>query len=128
MKTDANMISGLFFRLLPVQILLVAVGSVNALIDGAMAGNLIGPIAMAVIGLYAPAIKIIETINAVLLGGSQILCGQFLGKNQIDRTHSVFSLDMSLLLLISVVIFALTVTVGPGAAGAGGSGGNPRSQ
>ena len=107
MKTDANMISGLFFRLLPVQILLVAVGSVNSLIDGAMAGNLIGPIAMAVIGLYAPAIKIIETINAVLLGGSQILCGQFLGKNQIDRTRSVFSLDMSLLLLISVVFTAL---------------------
>ena len=107
MKTDAKMISDLFFRLLPVQILLVAVGSINSLIDGAMAGTFIGPIAMAMIGLYAPAIKIIETINTVLLGGSQILCGQFLGKNQIDRTCSVFSLDMSLLLLISVLFTAL---------------------
>ena len=77
MKTDANMISGLFFRLLPVQILLVAVGSVNSLIDGAMAGNLIGPVAMAVIGLYAPAIKIIETINTVLLGAPRSSADSF---------------------------------------------------
>ena len=103
MKTDSKMISRLFFRLLPVQIFLVAVGSINSLVDGAMAGNYIGPLAMAAIGLYAPAVKIIETINAILLGGSQILCGQFLGKNQIERTCSVFSLDMTLLLIISAV-------------------------
>lgn len=109
MKTDSKMISRLFFQLLPVQILLVAVGSINSLIDGAMAGNYIGPLAMAAIGLYAPAIKIIETINAILLGGSQILCGQFLGKNQIDRTCSVFSLDMTLLLIISAVFTAIGV-------------------
>ena len=45
MKTDTKMISGLFFRLLPVQIMLVAVGSINSLIDGAMAANYIGPAA-----------------------------------------------------------------------------------
>ncbi len=109
MKTDSKMISRLFFQLLPVQILLVAVGSINSLIDGAMAGNYIGPLAMAAIGLYAPAIKIIETINTILLGGSQILCGQFLGKNQIDRTCSVFSLDMTLLLIISAVFTAMGI-------------------
>ncbi len=109
MKTDTKMISGLFFKLLPVQILLVAIGSINSLIDGAMAGHYIGPIAMAMIGLYAPAVKIIETINAVLLGGSQILCGQFLGKNQIDRTRSVFSLDMTVLVLLSAVFTAVSV-------------------
>ncbi len=94
LEADSRMISKLFFRLLPAQILLVAVGSINSLIDGAIAARFIGPLAMAIIGLYAPAIKIIETVNGVLLGGSQILCGQFLGKNQIDRTRSVFSLDM----------------------------------
>ncbi len=101
LKADSRIITKLFFRLLPAQILLVAVGSINSLIDGAMAARYIGPLAMAIIGLYAPAIKIIETINGVLLGGSQILCGQFLGKNLIDRTRSIFSLDMVLIFLIS---------------------------
>ena len=106
MKTDAKMISGLFFRLLPAQILLVAVGSINSLIDGAMAGNAMGPLAMAAIGLYAPFVKIVETVNGVFLGGSQILCGQFLGKNQIERTRGVFSLDMTLMTVLAAVLTA----------------------
>ena len=91
------MIIKLFFSLLPIQILMIAIASVNAIIDGMMASNFIGPDAMAITGLYMPVIKIIETANAVLLGGSQILCGQFLGKNQIDRTRGVFTLDIFLI-------------------------------
>lgn len=107
MQADAKMISKLFFKLLPVQILLVAISGFNSIIDGAMANNFIDPKALTVIGLYLPFVKIIETINAVLLGGSQILCGRFLGKNQIERTRSVFSVDMfvvtSLGLLMSIL-------------------------
>ena len=40
--TDSRIISNMFFRLLPVQIILVAIGSLNNIIDGAMASNLIG--------------------------------------------------------------------------------------
>ena len=107
MKTDARMITRLFFSLLPVQILMVAIGSINSVIDGMMASNFIGPEAMAITGLYMPVIKIIETVNAVLLGGSQILCGQFLGKNQIDRTKGVFTLDITLICTVSLIISAL---------------------
>jgi hypothetical protein len=66
MKTDSKMITKLFFSLLPVQILLVAINSINSIIDGTMASNIIGPDSMAMTGLYAPLIKIIETVNAVL--------------------------------------------------------------
>lgn len=112
MKRRSDMITKLFFRLLPVQILLIAIGSINAVIDGVMASNFIGPDAMTMTGLYMPLIKVVETINAVLLGGSQILCGQFLGKNQIERTKQVFSLDMLLIVSISVV-FTLICLVSP---------------
>ena len=72
---DSKIITRLFFRLLPVQIILVAIGSINSIIDGMIAGKLIGPLALSVIGLYIPVIKLIDTVNAVLVGGSQILCG-----------------------------------------------------
>ena len=104
---DTKMISRLFFSLLPVQIMMVAIGSINSIIDGALASNLVGPLAMAVIGLYMPVTKICETINAVMLGGSQILCGQFLGKNQIERTRNVFSLDMSIVAASALIITAI---------------------
>ena len=103
-SADGKIISRLFFSLLPVQILMVAIGSIDSIIDGTIASNLIGPQAMAVIGLYMPVLKISETINAVMLGGSQILCGQFLGKNQIERTRSVFSLDMTVVVGVSLIM------------------------
>ncbi len=112
LKADSRIISRLFFRLLPAQILLVAVGSINSLIDGAMAARFATEfMPMAVIGLYAPFIKIIETINGVMLGGSQILCGRFLGKNLIDRTRSVFSLDMFVINALAVLMMLLSLFV-----------------
>jgi hypothetical protein len=52
MKKRSDMITNLFFRLLPVQILLLAIGSINSVIDGVMASNFIGADAMTVTGLY----------------------------------------------------------------------------
>ena len=118
MKTDSRMITRLFFSLLPVQILMVAIASINGIVDGMMASNFIGPQAMAITGLYMPLIKIIETVNAVLLGGSQILCGQFLGKNQIDRTRGVFSLDMILITVVSLTMTAVSFII-PGVIASG---------
>ena len=102
MKTDSAIIQHMFFRLLPVQILLVAIGSLNSIVDGAMAGQLLGSFALVATGLFAPLFRITETINTVMLSGASILCGKLLGKNQTERTGNVFSLDILLMLLISL--------------------------
>ena len=115
MKAEDRIISRLFFQLLPVQILLVAVGSINSLIDGAMAGSYIGGTAMAMIGLYTPAIKIIETISTVFMSGSQILCCRFLGKNQMERTQSVFSLNLLMVMIFAVLLTLISLLI-PGVA------------
>ncbi len=109
MTTDSRMITKVFFRLLPIQILMVAIASINGIADGMIASNFIGPEAMAVTGLYMPVTKLIETVNAVLLGGSQILCGEFLGKNQINRTRGIFTLDISRIALFSVIITVVSM-------------------
>ena len=83
-----------FFRLLPVQILLIAIGCLNSVIDGAVASSHLGADAMAVIGLYSPLAKLVDASIAVFLGGTQILCGRFLGKNEVENTQQAFSLDI----------------------------------
>ena len=108
-KSDAKIISRLFFSLLPIQILLLAIGGINSIIDGSIASHSVGSDAMAVTGLYLPVVKVIETINALMLGGSQILCGQFLGKNQIERTRNVFSLDMCVVICVSFFLTAVSL-------------------
>ena len=51
---DDKMIGRLYMRLLPIQIVLVIISGVNNIIDSAFVGNLIGPEAMAVVGLFFP--------------------------------------------------------------------------
>ena len=94
----------LFFRLLPVQILLIAVGCLNSVIDGTVASSAIGPDAMAVLGLYAPVGKCVDALVAVFLGGSQIMCGRFLGRNEVEETQRVFSLDLAVTLGVSCLL------------------------
>ena len=120
---DTKIITRLFFRLLPVQIMLVAIGSINSIIDGAIAGKYIGTVALTVIGLYVPILKIIDSVNAVLTSGSQILCGQFLGKNEIEKTRKVFSLDIALTFCFSMVLSILMLGISDGLASVLGASG-----
>ena len=105
------MVTRTFLRLLPVQIMLVAVASLNSMIDGLVASNCIGPLAMEAIGFYAPIIKLIETVGAVMLGGSQILCGQFFGKNQVRRTSGLFSVNLMTVSAFSVLLMGLCLVL-----------------
>lgn len=61
--------------------IMVATGSINSIIDGAVATNYIAPDAMVSIALFFPIIKLMDALNIMLLGGSQILCGRFMGKD-----------------------------------------------
>ena len=91
-----------FMGLLPVQIIIITVSSINSIIDGVVASRFAGPDALAVIALFLPVVKTLETVNTIFLGGSQILCGQYIGKNKIRQSSSVFSTDMLFTLIIGL--------------------------
>ncbi|MBR6084065.1 MAG: ATP-binding protein [Spirochaetales bacterium] len=100
----SGVISGIFYRLLPVQILLMVLSSINTIIDGLFASNCISLVAMDATGLFAPVNGVISAIGAVMLGGSQILCGNFMGKNQDEATNGVFSLDMVVITVLGAIL------------------------
>lgn len=101
---DSKMITNVFWRLLPVQILIATISSINGIIDATVASNIIGPDAIAATGLFFPLTKILDTVNIVLLGGAQIMCGKMLGKNQVERTKGVFTLDMVVIAIVSIAL------------------------
>ncbi len=94
--SDSRMVTMLLFRLLPVQILLAAVGTVNGIVSGLFAGNFVGEAAMSAIALYSPIRLLMNALSALLFGGSTILCGRYLGRNQQEKIQSLFSLDIFL--------------------------------
>lgn len=95
-----------FFALLPMQIIMTIISSINSIIDGVIASNFVSTSALGVIALFFPVVKGLETINTIFLGGSQILCGQYIGKNQMKKSVSVFSSD-----LLFIFIIGLSTTV-----------------
>ena len=80
---DVYLIHRLLFRLLPVQILLAAVSQINGIVSSLFASNFIGARAMSAVGLYAPIGMLIGAVSVLFVSGSQIICGKFLGNNQV---------------------------------------------
>ena len=109
---DANtkVVSKHMFRLLPIQILLAVVGAVNGIVSSYFASNYIGIDAMGAVGLYAPINMLINATSVMLAGGTTILCGKYLGRNEQDRVQNVFSLNLviALLMAITCCLYALT--------------------
>ena len=103
-KTDFKMISGLMFRLLPIQILLAAIGSINGIVSSLFASNCIGVEAMSAVGLYGPLNTLVAAVSTMLVGGTTILCGKYMGKNDIENVQHTFSLSNTVALLFSVLM------------------------
>ena len=102
------MLSQLFFRLLPVQVGLVAMESINAIIDGVVAARFIAPETVGVIGLYHTVLRILEAVGGLLLGGTAVLCGRYLGAGNLNRTRGTCSLSLAVAFLVggSLTIFS----------------------
>ena len=101
---NSQLIAKLFFRLLPIQILLAAVNAVNGIVSSLFASNFIGTEAMSAIGLFSPINLLITALSLILVGGSQLLCGKYMGMNEKDGPQRVFSTDLVLTVGISVLM------------------------
>lgn len=100
------------FRLLPVQVLFAAVGSVNGLVSSYFATNYIGIDAMTAVGLYNPFTLLITAICTVLAGGCAIICGKYLGQNRIDKMQDIFSMDLLITTGLALVITLIIALMG----------------
>ena len=109
--SNRKMLTRLLFRLLPVQILLAAVGAVNGMVSSFFASNYIGITAMTAVGLFSPINMLITSISTILVGGSVIMCGRYMGRNEHDKMQNIFSLNLVLSLLASAAFIAFFLVI-----------------
>jgi len=112
LSANTKMLSKLMLRLLPIQVLLAVVGAVNGFVSGFFATNYVGIEAMSAVGLYAPLNMLITSISTILVGGSAILCGKYMGQNRQEKMQHAFSLNLLLSGLIAALFIALYVLLG----------------
>lgn len=103
------MIRKLMFRLLPVQIILMATNTINMLVSSYFASNFVGTEAMGAVGLYGPLNTFFGAVAQLLVAGSAILCGEYLGKNDQEKLHGVYSLDLILSTLAGALFTVIVI-------------------
>ena len=109
-----RMVARVILRLLPAQILLAFVGSADYLVSSLFASNFIGEKALSAVGLYTPIIKLVIAGSVLLVGGSQILCGKYLGANQKERLQNAFAVDILTALFFSGIVSLAILVLGVG--------------
>lgn len=110
--SNRELISKLMFRLLPAQVFLAVINSINSIISSLFAGNLLGVDAMSAVGLYLPFNMFLSAVSTMLVSGTTILSGKYIGKNAQDRIREVFSLDLFLSLILSAIFTGLYILIG----------------
>ena len=111
-EPNIEMVQKLMFRLLPVQVLLCMVSLVNALVSSFFASNFVGIAAMSAVGLFGPLNMLVTSLSTVLVGGSAIICGRYLGENRQEKLQGVFTLTIAVSLLIALLFIAVFVLMG----------------
>ena len=110
--SDRKLLAGLFFHLLPYQILLIIISAVNGIVDSLYASNALGKTAMSAIGLYGPFNHFFYAVSILLLAGSQILYGRYVSRER-ESIHGLFSTDImisAIVSLLTAILMALMAT------------------
>ncbi len=109
-SSDHRLWSGLFFRLLPYQVLLLIIDAANGIVDSICASNFIGQTAMNAIGLYSPLNHFLFAMSIMLVSGSQLMVGKAMGRNETGSVEGFFSTDLILAVVLSSVVSVVLIT------------------
>ena len=107
--SEYNLLSGLFFRLLPYQILLLIITAINGIIDTLYASNMIGESAMSAIGLFGPLNHFLYAASITFVSGSQVLYGRYLATDRRKINH-LFTVTLVVSGALSLLTSILLVT------------------
>ena len=107
-----KMTARLLFRLLPMQVFLALVGTLNSIISGLFATNFVGKTAMTAVGLYNPINMFVFAISTMLVGGATIMCGKYMGRSEQDKVQNVFSVGNMLALIVAAVVISFLLIMG----------------
>lgn len=116
MKCNENcennqIIKNLFKSLYPVQAFSVGLPAISSLLSGFIIGGAYGSVAMASMGFTTTLTIMTSAIGTLLASGSQLLCGQMIGKGDKSGIRRVFNstIDSSVIIGLIFTVFCLAM-------------------
>ncbi|MBR4461901.1 MAG: ATP-binding protein [Erysipelotrichaceae bacterium] len=104
---DTGTIRQLMLRLLPTQIIIAFVNSLNTAITLSFSTAFLDAYSMYAVGRFSPIRTVINALGAILSSGTVLLCGEYLGKSDKKKLQNAFSLNLLVSFLLSLIISAL---------------------
>lgn len=113
-RSNMQLTTHLLFRLLPLQIILAMIGSINNIVSGLFATNFVGTDAMAAVGLYTPLSMFVYALSMMFVGGATIMCGKYMGRSEHEKVQNVFSVSNVVAITIATVFMIFLLVLGVG--------------
>ena len=88
-RSDHQLIRGSFIRMLFVNMFVLMAMSICGFVDSLVISRRLGPEALAAVGFFSPVSTGVGMFNMVVMG-SQILIGNFIGAGKKDRIEALF--------------------------------------
>ena len=111
-KEERKMTAATLFKLLPTQILLSLASAANGFISSYFASNYVGVSAMGAVGLFFPLMALMIAIGMMLMSGSVVLCGKYMGQNDQEKLNNAFSMDIMVSVAAGCILTALFLAAG----------------
>lgn len=103
-----NVLPVFFHYAIPSVIGMLAISSAG-IIDGIFIGNYVGAAALAAVNISLPALYIAIAIVFMVVVGSSVMCGKFLGEKNPASASLIFSKTVYFMLMIGLLFVVLTL-------------------
>lgn len=81
----------------------------SSIVDGLMAGRLLGPVELAAFGIAVPYYSVCAVVSGVLMVSCQTLCARSLGSGRVDEARRIFSVSCLIALALSGTLAAVGI-------------------
>lgn len=100
---ESKALTTTFWRYLWSSILISLSASIGTIVNGIIVGNLIGESGVSAINLTIPLLQFMLTISLILAAGAGILIGYALGKGDMQRVRSVYTLSIGGSVIVGLI-------------------------
>jgi Na+-driven multidrug efflux pump len=99
---ENHILKNMYFKILPQQMIYGFVFMLNTIIDSFITSRFLGSEAMAALGFYTPVSNVLF-LCYVFITGTQVMCGNSIGRGKSRKTVSIFSTCVVVILIYSLL-------------------------
>ncbi|MDL2246926.1 ATP-binding protein [Methanobrevibacter sp. OttesenSCG-928-K11] len=103
MNSNNYLVNKVFYSYFLVSVLSILAMAIGTSIDSLVAGNLLGPQALAGLGISSPIVVFLSTISGILGSGALALATVLIGEDKLERINPIFTVTMLLAIVFSII-------------------------